>query len=74
MHEYAARAQDADMDALTQYLRSPEGSRYVAFQSELRSISNQGLESLMAQEPIAAEEPGEGRPSIDGNCCRWGLI
>ncbi len=56
-HEYAAHAQDADMDALTQYLHSPDGSRYVAFQSELRSISGQALESLMAQEPIAGDEP-----------------
>jgi hypothetical protein len=57
--EYAAHATDADMDALIKYLNSQEGSRYVAFQSELRSISAQALESLMAQEPISAAEPSD---------------
>jgi hypothetical protein len=57
--EYAAHAQDADMDALTKYLSTPAGTRYVAFQSELRSISAQALESLMAQEPITAAEPSD---------------
>ncbi len=47
------------MDALIKYLNSQEGTRYVAFQSELRSISAQALESLMAQEPITAAEPSD---------------
>jgi hypothetical protein len=42
-----------------QYLNSREGARYIAFQSEFRSISNQALVSLMAQEPITAEEPSD---------------
>jgi hypothetical protein len=58
--EYASHAQDSEMDALMQYLNSPEGARYISFQSELRSISNQALDSLMAQEAITAEKPGDG--------------
>jgi hypothetical protein len=58
-HEYAAHAQDTDMEALLKFLNSQDGARYIAFQSELRSISNQALESLMAQEPVTSEEPGD---------------
>jgi hypothetical protein len=57
--EYAAHAQDADMDALTQYLASLEGARYVAFQNELRSLSSQAQAAMMAQEAIAEDEPSE---------------
>ena len=56
-HEYASHAQDTDMEALLNFLNSQDGARYIAFQNELRSISNQALESLMAQEPVTSEEP-----------------
>jgi hypothetical protein len=58
-HEYASHAQDTDMEALLKFLNSQDGARYIAFQNELRSISNQALESLMAQEPITSEEPSD---------------
>jgi hypothetical protein len=58
-HEYAQHAKDLDMDAMLQYLNSPEGARYITFQNELKSISNQALDSLMSQEPITADEPTE---------------
>ena len=58
-HEYASHAQDSDMDAMLKFLNSQDGSRYIAFQSELKSISNQALESLMAQEPITPESPSD---------------
>jgi hypothetical protein len=58
-HEYASHAQVTDMDELLKFLNSPDGARYIAFQNLLRLISNQALESLMAQEPIAPEEPGD---------------
>jgi hypothetical protein len=57
--EYASHAQDAEMEALMQYLNSPEGARYISFQNELRSISNQALDSLMAQESITTEKPSD---------------
>jgi hypothetical protein len=46
------------MEALLKFFNSLDGSRYMAFQNELRSISNQALESLMAQEPVTSEVPG----------------
>jgi hypothetical protein len=58
-HEYAAHAQDADIEAMLTFLNSLDGSRYIAFQSQLRSISNQAFESLMAQEPITSAEPSD---------------
>jgi Domain of unknown function (DUF4124) len=57
--EYAAHAQEADMDALLQYLGTPDGARYIAFQNVVRSISNQALRELMEQEPITVEEPSD---------------
>jgi hypothetical protein len=58
-HEYASHAQVTDMDELLKFLSSPDGARYIAFQNLLRLISNQALESLMAQEPITPEEPSD---------------
>jgi len=58
-HVYAAHAQVADMDALLKFLNSPDGARYIAFQNVLKSISNQALASLMAQEPATPEDPSE---------------
>jgi Domain of unknown function (DUF4124) len=58
-HEYALHAQITDMDELLKFLSSPDGARYIAFQNLLRLISNQALESLMAQEPITPEEPSD---------------
>jgi hypothetical protein len=57
--EYAAHAQDADMDALIQYLDSPEGAHYIAFQNVVRSITNQSLRELLDQQPITAEQPSD---------------
>jgi hypothetical protein len=58
-HEYALHAKESDMDAMLLYLSSSEGARYITFQNELKSISNQALDSLMAQEPITEDEPTE---------------
>lgn len=57
--EYASHAQDADMEAMLKFLHSQDGARYITFQSVLRQISNQALESLMAQEPITSEQPDD---------------
>jgi hypothetical protein len=57
--EFAAHTQDADLDALLQYLNSPEGGHYVAFQNVVRSLNSQSLRELMAQQPVTAEQPSE---------------
>jgi hypothetical protein len=57
--EYAARSQDADLDALSQYLNSPEGGHYVAFQNVVRSITYQSLRELLDQEPVTVELPSD---------------
>lgn len=57
--EYAKRAEDADMDALTAFLTTPEGTRYVAFQNEIRPLLYAALDSLLAQEPVPEDVPSE---------------
>jgi hypothetical protein len=57
--EFAAHTQEADLDAVLQYLNSPEGGHYVAFQNVVRSINSQSLRELMAQQPVTAEQPSE---------------
>ncbi len=57
--EYASRAQDSEMDALSAFLVTPDGSRYVAFQNEIRPLLYAALASLQAQEPVADDVPAE---------------
>jgi hypothetical protein len=57
--QYAARAKDSDMHELTAFLATPDGTRYVAFQSEIRPLLYAALSALMAQEPMTSEEPSE---------------
>jgi hypothetical protein len=49
--QYAVRASDADMDALSAFLATPEGARYIAFQNEIRPLLYAALASVEAQEP-----------------------
>jgi hypothetical protein len=55
--EYVAQAQDTDMDALLSFLETPDGSRYVAFQNEIRPLLYSALASLLAQDPVPEDEP-----------------
>jgi hypothetical protein len=57
--DYAAHAQETDMDALIQYLSSSEGSHYIAFQTVVRSITSQSLRELLNQEAVTAEQPSD---------------
>jgi Domain of unknown function (DUF4124) len=57
--EYAAHANDSDMDALSTFLSTPEGTRYVAFQNEIRPLLYSALSSVLAQEPTPSNEPSE---------------
>jgi hypothetical protein len=50
--EYAAHAKDVDMEALLAFLKTPDGTRYVAFQNELRPQLYSALSAVQAQEPI----------------------
>ena len=49
--QYAVRTNDADMDALSAFLGTPEGTRYIAFQNEIRPLLYAALASVEAQEP-----------------------
>jgi hypothetical protein len=55
--QFAARADEADLDAVLAFLRSGDGARYLALESELRHIVYDALDSLLAQEPIPDETP-----------------
>ncbi len=57
--QYAARADDADMDALSAFLKTSEGTRYLAFQNEVRPVLYVVLSSLQAQDPMPESTPGE---------------
>jgi hypothetical protein len=57
--EYAAHADEVDIDALLQYLHSPQGVRYVEFQIALNSIYIDATKSLMQQQPVPADQPDE---------------
>lgn len=56
---YAARTSDADLEALSAYLKSSDGGRYIAFQNEIRSVLYTALSSLEAQDPLTADAPTE---------------
>jgi hypothetical protein len=49
--QYALRANEADMDALSAYLTTADGTRYIAFQNEIRPLLYAALASVQAQEP-----------------------
>jgi len=55
--QYAARADEADLDAVLTFLGSGDGARYLAFESEVRHIVYDALDSLLAQEPIPDQTP-----------------
>jgi hypothetical protein len=57
--QYAARAKDSDMHELTAFLATPDGTRYVAFQNEIRPLLYAALSSLMEQEPMPSEDPSD---------------
>jgi hypothetical protein len=54
-HQYAMHTSAADLDALQAFLDSSDGAKYIAYQSELRSIANHAYESLMTQEEVTPE-------------------
>jgi hypothetical protein len=55
--QYAVRADDTDMDALSAFLATPEGTRYIAFQNEIRPLLYAALASVEAQEPQPENTP-----------------
>ena len=55
--QFAARANEADLDTVLAFLESGDGARYRALESELRHIVYDALDSLLAQEPIPEETP-----------------
>jgi hypothetical protein len=55
--QFAARADEADLDAVLKFLGSGDGARYLALDSEVRHIVYDALDSLLAQEPIPDETP-----------------
>lgn len=57
--QYAARANDADMDAMTAFLNTPDGSRYIAFQNEIRPLLYEARSEIEAQEPPPENIPTE---------------
>ena len=57
--DYASRASDSDIDALSAFLATPEGARYIAFQNEIRPLLYATLSALDAQEPIQESSPSE---------------
>jgi hypothetical protein len=50
---YAERATEADIDALAKYLSTPDGTRYLAFQNEVRPLLYAAQRSLEEQEPVS---------------------
>jgi hypothetical protein len=57
--QYAALANESDMDALLAFLSTPEGARYVAFQNEIRPVLYAAESAIEAQEPPPADMPTE---------------
>jgi hypothetical protein len=55
--QFAARADEADMDAALAFLGGGDGARYLVLESETRHILYDALDSLLAQEPIPEEAP-----------------
>jgi hypothetical protein len=59
VQQFAARADEADLDVVLAFLGSGDGARYRALESEVRHIVYDALDSLLAQEPIPEERPSE---------------
>jgi hypothetical protein len=55
--QFAALAEEADLDAVLTFLGSGDGARYRALESEVRHIVYDARDSLLAQEPIPDETP-----------------
>jgi hypothetical protein len=55
--QFAARADEADLDAAQTFLGSSDGARYLGLEREVRHIVYDALDSLLAQEPIPDETP-----------------
>ena len=55
--QFAARAEEPDLDAVLKFLGSGDGPRYIALQSQVRQIRYDALSALLAQEPIPDEAP-----------------
>jgi hypothetical protein len=55
--QFAARAEEPDLDAVLKFLASGDGPRYIALQSQVRQIRYDALGSLLAQEPMPDEAP-----------------
>lgn len=53
--QFAARADEADLDATLAFLGSGDGARYLALESEVRHIVYDALDALLAQEPVPDE-------------------
>jgi ankyrin repeat protein len=60
VREYAAKVSDIDLKQLSDYLSSPAGQRYAAFQIKLDAIYVAGLQSLQTSQPAPQDTPTEG--------------
>jgi hypothetical protein len=57
VQQFAAGAEEADLDEVLTFLGSGDGARYRALESEVRHIVYDALDSLLAQESIPDETP-----------------
>jgi hypothetical protein len=65
--QYAVRANDADMDALSAFLATPDGTRYIAFQNEIRPLpQNTASEHVLSQRRLLLFMALEYRIMKDG--------
>jgi uncharacterized protein DUF4124 len=56
---FAARADEADLDATLGFLESGDGARYLALQNQMREVLYDALASLLAQESVPTETPDD---------------
>lgn len=57
--QFAARAEEPDLDAVLKFLGSGDGPRYITLQNQVRQIRYDALDSLLAQEAM----PDEAAPN-----------
>jgi hypothetical protein len=58
---FAARADEADLDAVLRFLATGDGSRYLVLENEIRRIVYEALDSLVAQESVPEQPPTDAQ-------------
>jgi formylglycine-generating enzyme required for sulfatase activity/ankyrin repeat protein len=59
IREYAAKMTPGELQVLTDYLATPEGKRYVAFEYEVEAVYNEGLRALQSNQPMPHQEASD---------------